>query len=114
MPPFCLTFWPASRCLNSISTENLAPCNHATAHFTGGNVRSIFLTPRPLRSDIADSLARFDELWQTMKSKDRCALIELLIARIDYDGVQGSVEIHFHNTGIVTLGTATETSEPTT
>lgn len=68
----------------------------------------------PLRSDIADSLARFDEIWQSMKSKDRCGLIELLIARIDYDGVQGSVEIHFHNTGIVTLGTAPETSERTT
>ena len=68
----------------------------------------------PRRSDIADSLARFDELWQSMKSKDRCGLIELLIARIDYDGVQGSVEIHFHNTGIVTLGTAAETSERTT
>ena len=46
-----------------------------------------------------------------MKPKDRCGLIELLIARIDYDGVQGSVEIHIHNTGIVTLGTATEISE---
>jgi site-specific DNA recombinase len=67
----------------------------------------------PRRSDIADSLARFDELWQSMKSKDRCGLIKLLIARIDYDGVQGSVEIHFHNTGIVTLGTAAEISERT-
>ena len=46
-----------------------------------------------------------------MRPKDRCGLIELLIARIDYDGVQGSVEIHFHNTGIVTRGTATDTSD---
>lgn len=65
----------------------------------------------PRQSDIADSLARFDELWQSMKPKDRCGLIELLVARIDYDGVQGNVEIHFHNTGIATFGTTAESPE---
>jgi hypothetical protein len=48
-----------------------------------------------------------------MKSKERCSLVELLVAGIDYDGVQGSVDIHFHSTGIATLGTAAETPEST-
>ena len=57
----------------------------------------------PKRVDIANALAEFDELWSTMKPAARNELIENLIDRIDYDGVAGPVEIHFHPTGISTL-----------
>lgn len=43
---FCLTFWHASLCLNSISTENWATVDEATSVFIGQVVRSTFLTPR--------------------------------------------------------------------
>ncbi len=46
---FCLTFWPASLCLKSISTENWAAVDDATSEFIGHGDRSTFLTPRGLR-----------------------------------------------------------------
>jgi len=58
----------------------------------------------PKRVDIANSLAEFDELWSTMKPSARNELIENLIDRVDYDGVAGTVDIHFHPTGITMLG----------
>lgn len=46
VPPFSITFWPAALWLYSISTQNRPPSTHATAGFTGRNIRSNFLTPR--------------------------------------------------------------------
>ena len=53
--PFWLTLWPAPLCLNSISTEIWAPSTHATADFTGRNVRSNFFTPRHRRRSSSPS-----------------------------------------------------------
>ncbi|WP_372718053.1 recombinase family protein [Novipirellula sp.] len=64
----------------------------------------------PKQVDIADSLGRFDELWSTMKPRARNELIEALVDRIDYDGVAGTVDIHFHPTGITTLGQQQDTN----
>ncbi|QDV62643.1 recombinase family protein [Crateriforma conspicua] len=58
----------------------------------------------PRRVDIVDSLNRFDELWASMKPRDRNDLVATLVDRVDYDGVAGTVDIHFHTTGITTLG----------
>ncbi len=49
---FCLTFWPASLCLNSISTENWAAVDYAISQFIGQSARSTFLTPRDRKISI--------------------------------------------------------------
>lgn len=61
-------------------------------------------TETPRRVDIVDSLARFDELWASMKPRNRNDLVSLLVDRVEYDGVAGTVDIHFHSTGITSLG----------
>ena len=47
---FCLAFWPASLCLNSITTENWAAVDDAISEFIGQGDRSTFLSPRARRS----------------------------------------------------------------
>lgn len=58
----------------------------------------------PNRANIKDSLERFDDLWESMRPRERNELVELLIQSIEYDGVAGTVDIHFHAAGINTLG----------
>mgnify|MGYP001815083186 FL=1 len=64
----------------------------------------------PERANIKDSLQRFDDLWESMRPRERNELVELLIQSIEYDGVAGTVDIHFHATGISTLGKSETTN----
>ena len=64
----------------------------------------------PERANIKDSLQRFDDLWESMRPRERNELVELLIQSIEYDGVAGTVDIHFHATGISTLGQSETTN----
>ncbi len=45
-----------------------------------------------------------------MRPRERNELVELLIQSIEYDGVAGTVDIHFHATGISTLGQSETTN----
>ncbi len=54
--------------------------------------------------DIRESLQIFDDMWDTMPSKERCRLIELLVQTVNYDGAAGTIDTTFHMTGIQTLG----------
>ena len=50
--------------------------------------------------EIRAALADFDVLWDALTPKERVRVIELLIARIEYDGAAGTVSITFRPTGI--------------
>ena len=54
--------------------------------------------------NIRETLQQFDHMWETMPSKDRCRLIELLIRTVNFDGLVGTIDITFHTNGITTLG----------
>lgn len=55
------------------------------------------------QDQVATALKRFDPLWQAMTMVERQRLLQLLIERIDYDGKQGNVTIHFHPSGLESL-----------
>ncbi len=53
--------------------------------------------------EIGEACAMFDPLWDTLTAREQARILHLLIERIDYDGVNGTVSITFHPTGIKTL-----------
>jgi site-specific DNA recombinase len=52
---------------------------------------------------IAQALADFDPIWETLAPREQTRLVQLLVERVDYDGSQGKVAITFYPTGIATL-----------
>jgi site-specific DNA recombinase len=59
----------------------------------------------------AAALAAFDPLWGELSPKEQPRLIQLLVARVAYDGKQGTVAITFHPSGIKTLAAETDPEE---
>ena len=62
---------------------------------------------QPIRvshSLIRKTLGELDKAWDTIPPRERCRLMELLIERIDYDGVEGTLDITFHSAGLASLG----------
>lgn len=62
---------------------------------------------RPIRvshAAIRKTLGELDKAWDTIPPRDRCRLMELLIERIDFDGVAGTIDITFHPAGLSSLG----------
>ena len=53
--------------------------------------------------EVGDVCSLFDPLWDTLTTREQARILHLLIERIDYDGVNGTVSITFHPTGIKTL-----------
>lgn len=53
---------------------------------------------------IRDSLHRFDDAWDSIPSKERCRLVELLIRTVNFDGPAGTIDIVFRSNGIKSLG----------
>jgi site-specific DNA recombinase len=53
--------------------------------------------------DVSFVLARFDPVWETLSPREQGRVIELLVERVQYDGVKGKVSIAFHPAGIKTL-----------
>ncbi len=45
-----------------------------------------------------------------LRPRERNELVELLIQSIEYDGVAGTVDIHFHATGISAFGQSETTN----
>ncbi|MCA9136488.1 MAG: hypothetical protein KDB00_07010 [Planctomycetales bacterium] len=46
----------------------------------------------PARANTKDSLRRFDDLWESMRPRERNERVGLLIQSIEYDGVAGTVD----------------------
>ena len=53
--------------------------------------------------DVRRLLAGFEELWDTIQSREQVRLTSLLVDRVDFDGVAGDVAITFHDTGMQSL-----------
>jgi len=55
------------------------------------------------REEVAQALAAFDPVWESLTPQEQARLVQLLIERVDYDGARGKIAITFHATGIKTL-----------
>ena len=53
--------------------------------------------------EIEDALALFDPAWNALTAKEQGRVMQLLVERVDYHGVEGRVEIAFHAAGLKTL-----------
>ncbi|MBS0264146.1 MAG: recombinase family protein [Planctomycetes bacterium] len=53
--------------------------------------------------DVAQALAAFDPVWDSLTLREQSRLLHLLIERVDYDGRTDDISITFHPTGIETL-----------
>lgn len=56
---------------------------------------------------MAEALAEFDRVWEALSPIEKVRLAQLLIARVDYDGRDGTLAITFHPTGIKNLRAGT-------
>ena len=54
-------------------------------------------------SEVATTLAEFDQLWEALAPREQARVLELLVARVDYDGQRGKVSLTFQPTGIQSL-----------
>jgi site-specific DNA recombinase len=54
--------------------------------------------------EVGEACSLFDPMWETLPSREQARILHLMIERIDYDGVNGTVSITFHPNGIKTLG----------
>ena len=63
--------------------------------------------------EVGEACSLFDPLWDTLTAREQARILHLLIERIDYDGVNGTVSITFHPTGIKTLADELATQEAT-
>lgn len=52
---------------------------------------------------LVNALQDFDEIWNSLNSKERIRMAQLLIERVDYNGVDSTVAISFNATGIKSL-----------
>jgi len=55
--------------------------------------------------DVAAALAQFDPVWDALVPREQTNLLQLLIERVDYDGVAKEVAITFRPDGVRSLGT---------
>ena len=55
--------------------------------------------------DVAEKVAAFEPVWESLSPREQARLIQLLVERVDFDGVDGSLAITFHPTGIRTFAT---------
>jgi site-specific DNA recombinase len=51
-------------------------------------------------ADVAHALAEFDALWDSMTPIEQTRLMALLVARVEFDAADSSIEIAFHATGV--------------
>ena len=53
--------------------------------------------------DLAQVLAAFDPVWESLSPREQAEIIKLLIERIGYDGKEGTVKVTFRSAGIKAL-----------
>jgi len=54
-------------------------------------------------ADVTVAFANFDNVWQALSPREQARLIGLLVARVEFDAADSSIEITFHPTGIKAL-----------
>jgi len=71
---------------------------------TEANERLIRLELESVDSaDVRKALAAFDPIWDVLYVKEKIRIIQLLVQKVSYNGVEGTVEITFHPNGIKQL-----------
>lgn len=58
--------------------------------------------------EVAEALAAFDPVWETLTPKEQARVVRLLVQRVDYDGAAGTVSLTFHPEGLKTLSAEVE------
>jgi site-specific DNA recombinase len=53
--------------------------------------------------EVADALAAFDPVWETLSPREQARVIRLLVRRVEYDGEAGTVSLVFHPEGLRSL-----------
>ena len=59
-------------------------------------------------SEVAEGLARFDELWEMLSPREQARVLHLLVEQVDYDGSDETISITFHACGIKGLANQQE------
>ncbi len=54
-------------------------------------------------ADVDAAFADFDNVWEALSPREQARVLRLLIARVDYDAADSSIEVTFHPTGIKLL-----------
>ncbi len=55
------------------------------------------------REEVEAALTSFDAVWESLIPREQARIVQLLVERVDYDGVEGKVSITFQPSGIQTL-----------
>lgn len=50
--------------------------------------------------EVSDALERFEPLWNSLTPREQVRVVNLLVERVDFDGVRGKVAVTFHPNGI--------------
>jgi len=50
--------------------------------------------------DVADSLRDFEPVWESLTTREKTHVLQLLIERVNYDGEAGTISVTFHPDGI--------------
>ena len=53
--------------------------------------------------EVAEALAAFDPVWETLAPREQVRLTQLLVQGVDYDGDKGTVSVNLHPAGIKML-----------
>ena len=53
--------------------------------------------------DLTQALADFDEVWDSLSSKEQAKIIHLLVERVEFDGRDQSVTVTFRSEGLKQL-----------
>jgi site-specific DNA recombinase len=53
--------------------------------------------------EVALALTQFGPVWESLAPREQARLVQLLIEKVEYDGVNGRVSITFYPAGIRTL-----------
>ncbi|MBX3385999.1 MAG: recombinase family protein [Phycisphaeraceae bacterium] len=58
--------------------------------------------------EVAESLAAFDPVWETLTPKEQARVVRLLVQQVDYDGSTGTVSLTFYPDGLRALAAEVE------
>jgi site-specific DNA recombinase len=65
----------------------------------------------PSDGRLVSLLNDFPAVWATLEPRERVELVQLAVSGVDYDGVDSSVEVHFHGTESLAAGCAAALEE---
>jgi hypothetical protein len=83
------------------------PFTRGSLHATLTNVlytgmvdhKGVLYADRINANDLRTTLAEFDSIWSSLVAKEQEQLIQLLVAKVGYDGRTGKVTVNFRSAG---------------